>query len=80
MRNGYDGMGRKILLDERGRITIPNEIRLRYGLLPGDDLELEETENALMIRMSKKPVKRIKGSRNWNKNAFLNAGEATFEE
>lgn len=38
------------VLSTKGQIVIPNEIRERQGLRPGDELEIEETANAIVIR------------------------------
>lgn len=38
------------IMDERGRITIPQSEREKMGLRPGDRLRLEVTEEGIRIR------------------------------
>ncbi len=38
------------VLSTKGQIVIPSEIRNRKGLLPGDELEIVETADGLVIR------------------------------
>jgi AbrB family looped-hinge helix DNA binding protein len=38
------------ILSTKGQIVIPNEIRERQGLHPGDELEIEERADGMVIR------------------------------
>src|SRR5438477_12909986 len=39
-----------ILLGEQGRIVLPRDVRLRLGIVAGDELSLEEGERGLLLR------------------------------
>lgn len=43
-------MARKLAIDLAGRLVIPKEIRDRYGLTPGYDIEIEDTGTGIMLR------------------------------
>ena len=43
-----DKMG-KIEIDDRGRITIPKEMREELGLKPGDGVRIKKRDDALLI-------------------------------
>ena len=73
-------MGVKVNLDDRGRITLPKSIRDKYGLHEGDELQLEELEGELKIKIKKKEFKRIKANIDWKGVGFFKAGESTFED
>ncbi len=69
----------KATLDERGRILVPAEERERLGLSPGAEIELLEQGGALVIRRSlPAPLSVFSAKRRWGREAFLDAGEATF--
>lgn len=40
----------KTKVDRFGRIVIPKEIRDRHGLVPGDEIEIEETADTILLR------------------------------
>lgn len=42
----------KVVLNERGVITIPAQLRQAYGLKANDELILEDTEAGLLLRPS----------------------------
>ena len=42
--------GEVILLGEQGRIVLPRNVRLRLGIVAGDELSLEERESGLLLR------------------------------
>jgi len=65
-------------IDDRGRITIPREFRERLQIRPGDEFTVEEDEGVLLLRRKTRPTRKIRSSRNWDREAFLDAGEATF--
>lgn len=68
-------------MDERGRVLIPSEVREKLYLEPGVEFELVEERGALMLKpVVPKPVRVRSKRRDWGKDAFLDAGEATFGE
>jgi AbrB family looped-hinge helix DNA binding protein len=69
------GMAR---VDEKGRVLIPLEERLRAGLQPGVELEVTQEKEGLFLRpLVPKPL-RVRSGRKWGKETFPDAGEATF--
>ena len=69
------GMAR---MDEKGRVLIPLEERLKAGLRPGVELEVTQKEEGLFLRpLVPKPV-RVRSGRKWGRETFPDAGEATF--
>src|SRR5207245_9219412 len=67
------------VVDEKGRVLIPLEDRTRAGLKPGVELEISQQKQGLLLRpVTPKPI-RVRASRaKWGKEAFQDAGEATF--
>ncbi|MBI5212851.1 MAG: AbrB/MazE/SpoVT family DNA-binding domain-containing protein [Nitrospirae bacterium] len=46
----------KTTIDRFGRIVVPKEMRKRFGLAPGAQVEIEEQEQEIIIRqVSEKP-------------------------
>ena len=43
-------MPKKLSIDPAGRLVIPKEIRDRYGLKPGCDIEVEDTGTGILLR------------------------------
>jgi len=68
---------RVLVVDREGRILIPAEEIEKLGLRPGDELLLDVRGDAIVLRPLPKPVK-VRANREWGKEAFLKAGEATF--
>ena len=67
-----------VTIDKRGRITLPSEERRILGLEPGDKLEVSVEGGVIVLRpLIPKPVK-VRANREWRREAFLEAGEATF--
>ncbi|HZY95157.1 MAG TPA: AbrB/MazE/SpoVT family DNA-binding domain-containing protein [Candidatus Bathyarchaeia archaeon] len=67
-------------IDEKGRVLIPIEDRIKHGLKPGVRLEVRhEREGLRLIPILPEPV-RVKARRKWGPEAFLDAGDATFGE
>ncbi len=67
-------------VDEKGRVLIPIEDREKLGLKPGVRLEVRrQRERLVLIPLLPAPV-RVKAGRKWGREAFLDAGEATFGE
>ena len=40
----------KVVLRDKGRVTIPSYIRRRLGLKPGDELQIELKGNMIILR------------------------------
>jgi AbrB family looped-hinge helix DNA binding protein len=71
----------KIRMDERGRVLIPTEERERLGLKSGAEFELIEEKGVLLLKpVVKAPLKVESKKGKWEKEAFLDSGEATFGE
>jgi len=69
----------KTRLDERGRILIPAEEREKLGLSPGAEVELIADKGTLVVRRKlPRPSSVFSRRRRWGREAFLDAGEATF--
>lgn len=73
-------MGTKVRVDDRGRITIPNEERIRFGINDGDEIELLTEDDRIILIPIRKKVKKIQIGRKWGREAFFSAGNATFGE
>jgi AbrB family looped-hinge helix DNA binding protein len=68
-------------LDERGRILIPLEERQKLGLKTGTEIELVSDDGALILKpIIPEPIQVDATTRKWGREAFLDAGEATFGE
>ncbi len=75
---GKTTMGATLEVDERGRITIPKELRDRLQIRPGDEFRMEEDEGMLLLRRQRRPTQKARRGKRWGSEAFLDAGEATF--
>ena len=65
-------------MDRRGRVLIPSRERRLLGLQPGDILEVEVREGAIVLRPRRPKPLKVRARRTWGKEAFLKSGEATF--
>lgn len=65
-------------IDQRGRVTIPKEIRERLGLDSGDELEVELDDGSIRLRADVPALETVSTDRDWGPEAFMDAGEATF--
>lgn len=70
----------KTRMDERGRILIPSNEREKLHLKPGTEFELMEERGILSLKPIIPTPARVRSKRDWGKEAFLDAGEATFGE
>ena len=71
----------KTRMDERGRILIPTEERVRLGLRSGTEFELVEEDGVLLLKpIVSTPVRVHSKKERWGEEAFLDSGEATFGE
>jgi len=71
-------MVEKVSIDERGRVTIPKNIRDKYNFIPGEEFEIIDENDKIILKIIVPKQKTVKSSRNWSKNTFLKAGESTF--
>ncbi|NIQ06093.1 MAG: AbrB/MazE/SpoVT family DNA-binding domain-containing protein [Candidatus Korarchaeota archaeon] len=69
-----------VKVDDRGRITLPKQLREELQLHPGEELVIREEKGVIHIFRQFQPPKKIHSKRKWGKEAFLDAGEATFGE
>jgi AbrB family looped-hinge helix DNA binding protein len=68
----------KTRMDERGRIIIPLPEREKLGLKGGAEFEVAEENGALLLKPIIPEALKVRAKRKWNKEAFLDSGEATF--
>ena len=53
-----------ITVDDRGRITLPQELRDELGIRPGQEVEVERTERGILLRTHATPeefIERLEG-------------------
>ncbi len=68
-------------MDDRGRVLIPLDEREKLGLKAGAEFELVREDGVLVLRpVIPEPLRVDATRRKWGKEAFLDAGEATFGE
>jgi AbrB family looped-hinge helix DNA binding protein len=68
-------------MDERGRILIPLDEREKLGLKTGTEFELLRKDGDIILKpIISEPLRVDARHRKWGKEAFLDAGEATFGE
>jgi len=69
-----------VKIDSKGRVLIPYKFREQLGLKHGSKLKMKTSKRCIVLEpVISKPVK-VKANRKWGKEAFLDAGEATFGE
>lgn len=69
-----------MVVDERGRITLPAKLRRAMNIEPGAVLKLVVSKSSIILsKVISKPIK-VRANRKWGSEAFLDAGEATFGE
>ena len=52
----------RVRMSSKGQVVLPAEVRRRYGLTAGDELELVDTGDHLVLRPGESdPVGRLKG-------------------
>lgn len=64
-------------IDDRGRITIPKELRDRLQLGPGDDLVVEIQDGEIRLAREDDGLRTVSTGGEWEE-AFFDAGEGTF--
>jgi AbrB family looped-hinge helix DNA binding protein len=77
---GNNKMVEKVTLDERGRVTIPKSIREKHNFNPGEEFEIIDENDKLILKLLIPKQKTVKSSEKWGNNTFLKAGESTFGE
>ena len=77
---GENKIVEKVTIDERGRVTIPKSIREKYNFIPGEEFEIIDENDKIILKLLIPKQKTVKSSGKWGKNAFLKAGESTFGE
>ena len=70
----------EVVIDERGRVTIPAHIRRRLKLKPGRRLRVQLTEAGILLKPVLPKLRKARANRKWSNETFLDAGEATFSE
>ncbi len=74
-------MGRKyVVLDNRGRILIPSEVRKLLGITSGSRLVVKVEAGRIILEKLPPRTKKVRAGRKWGQEAFLDAGEATFAD
>jgi AbrB family looped-hinge helix DNA binding protein len=59
----YDYGYRTSKVGERGQVTIPQELRRRYGIRPGEEVRFEEHADGLILRrqVTEEPLRALVG-------------------
>jgi len=70
----------KVTIDERGRVTIPKSIREKHNFIIGEEFEIVDENDKLILKLIVPKQKTVKTSGKWGKFTFLKAGESTFGE
>ena len=52
-------MGVRVRVDERGRITLPKEVRTALNIAPGDELTLSVVGNRIVLEKSTDPFVKL---------------------
>ncbi|MHA1440038.1 MAG: AbrB/MazE/SpoVT family DNA-binding domain-containing protein [Promethearchaeota archaeon] len=77
---GKNKLSEKVIIDDRGRITIPESIRERHNFSPGEQFEIIDENDKLILKIFIPKQKTVESSTKWGKNTFFRAGETTFGE
>ncbi len=68
----------KVNIDERGRVTIPKTIRDKHNFIPGEEFEISDEDDRLILKVIVPEQRTVESSGKWGKSTFLKAGESTF--
>jgi len=71
-------MVKKVNLDERGRVTIPKSIRDKHNFIPGEEFEIFDEDDRLILKVIVPEQRTVESSGKWGRSTFLKAGESTF--
>lgn len=69
-----------IKVDGKGRILIPHKFRKQFGLKHGSKLKIRTSKGCIILEPVIPKSVKVRAGREWGKEAFLDAGEATFGE
>jgi len=72
--------GMVVVMDSKGRVLIPSEVRKLLGLKRGSKLRVRVKEGRIILERPLPETKKIRAGRKWGSEAFLDAGEATFAD
>ena len=80
----YSGrMGVRVKVDERGRITLPNSIRSKLHIKPGDELSLTVKGGRIIVEKTGNPFERlarILGDMSFEKEMRIEAEQEAMKE
>ena len=69
----------KVTIDERGRVTIPKNVRENHNFIAGEEFELIDENDKIILKILIPKQKTVKASVEWGKdNTFFKAGHSTF--
>ena len=69
-----------VKIDSKGRVLIPYKFRKQLGLKQGSELKMRTSKGYIILKPIIPESVKVKANRRWGKEAFLDAGEATFGE
>ncbi len=74
-------MVEKVSIDDRGRVTIPKNIREKHNFIAGEEFELIDENDKIILKILIPKQKTVKASIEWGKNnTFFKAGQYTFRD
>ncbi len=72
-------MVEKVSLDDRGRITIPKNIRDKHNFISGLEFEIIDEDDKIVLKRFIPKQETVKAPVEWGKNnTFFKAGQYTF--
>ena len=77
---GENKIVEKVTIDERGRVTIPKSIREKYNFIPGEEFEIIDENDKIILKLLIPKQKTVKRSGKWGKYTFFKTGKSTFGE
>ena len=76
---GQIKISEKVTIDERGRVTIPKGIREKYNFIPGEEFEIIDENDKIILKRLIPKQRTVKATVEWGKdNTFFKAGQYTF--
>ena len=74
-------MVEKVSIDERGRVTIPKNIREKHNFIAGEEFELIDENDKIILKILIPKQKTVAAPIEWKKgNTFFKAGQYTFRD